>query len=347
MTPPSPIAVASAPGKLFIAGEYAVLSRGWCVVTATDRRVEGRVFDEAVGYHTDGAPLSEDVRLPRAAIAASPAAQRVELARLGADVRALYHGGEKLGLGSSAASTVALVAAMQAAASPGAPLDVDGIWRASLAAHRDLQGGRGSHADVAASAWGGWLAYRKAAPQAPFPALDRPDLPGAQAVEDAHIVRLSWPESTRVETIWTRAPARSVSLIRQVEGALTAHPDEALQTLELIAEVAELLIAWMASPHPAACPGLDALAAGEAAMGRLGQLAGAPILTETHRLLSIHAQRLGCVAKPGGAGGGDLSLVAGPHDADWPALLAELPAGCMHVPMRLGQPGVSASCSRR
>lgn len=340
------IAAASAPGKLFVAGEYAVLARGWCVVTATDRRVAAQVLDQPAGYHVEGADLSDDARLPQAALDASATRAGITLDHLRADVRALYHAGEKLGLGSSAASTVALVAALQAAAAPPrawSDEDVAETWRASLRAHRALQGGRGSHADVAASAWGGWLAYRMAEAQAPFPALARPAQPDARTIDGAEVVRLSWPGCVRLEAIWTQAPARSVSLIRQVEAALAARPDAARDVLDEIARTAERLIAWMRADDPDADAGLGVLAAGEVAMDRLGRLASAPILTEAHRALSTHAVRWGCVAKPAGAGGGDFSLIAGPQSADWPALLAGLPAGCQHVPMRLGQPGVSAS----
>ena len=61
----------------------------------------------------------------------------------------------KLGLGSSAALTVALAGAIHAHAGRGAP-----VAGRLIAAHRRMQGGRGSGLDVAASLTGGAIGYR-------------------------------------------------------------------------------------------------------------------------------------------------------------------------------------------
>ncbi|EIL95727.1 phosphomevalonate kinase, partial [Rhodanobacter thiooxydans] len=72
--------------------------------------------------------------------------------------RAFHAGGDgrpKLGLGSSAALTVALASAIRALDRRAAP-SIDTL----LAAHRRAQGGHGSGLDVAASLAGGLLLYR-------------------------------------------------------------------------------------------------------------------------------------------------------------------------------------------
>src|SRR5690606_11456641 len=63
--------------------------------------------------------------------------------------------GVKLGFGSSAALAVALAAALAGESVP------QRVQEAALLAHRDFQGGHGSGVDVATSAHGGVIGYRR------------------------------------------------------------------------------------------------------------------------------------------------------------------------------------------
>jgi phosphomevalonate kinase len=67
----------------------------------------------------------------------------------------------KCGLGGSAASVVAILAAAAATVGeePEAEPTRERLFRCALAVHRRHQRGRGSGADVAASVYGGWLDY--------------------------------------------------------------------------------------------------------------------------------------------------------------------------------------------
>jgi phosphomevalonate kinase len=80
------------------------------------------------------------------------------------------HSGRKLGLGGSAALTVALSAAI--ARLQHATLDVDQM----IESHRHFQNGRGSGADVAAAYTGGLIEYRVAKPAMLYPMKWRSDL---------------------------------------------------------------------------------------------------------------------------------------------------------------------------
>ncbi len=131
---------ARAPGKLVLAGAYVVLDGADALVLAVDR------YAEADARVRDPAPSRE----VRAAFGERPAPR--------VDVGAFYTDGRKLGLGSSAAQ---LVAALGAEAAARGPLDDAArgeILKAATAAHQAAQGG-GSGIDVAASVYGGALAF--------------------------------------------------------------------------------------------------------------------------------------------------------------------------------------------
>ncbi|HEY1956626.1 MAG TPA: hypothetical protein VGH28_13480 [Polyangiaceae bacterium] len=131
----------AAPGKLVIAGAYAVLEGAPALVVAVNRRA----------YAFDGP--GESTTEVRAALAKPPAV----------DVSELQHEGTKLGLGSSAAALVAAIALR--AALRGGDLASESTRRAIFArareVHAEVQGG-GSGVDVAASTYGGVLRYTTA-----------------------------------------------------------------------------------------------------------------------------------------------------------------------------------------
>jgi len=139
----SEMATASAPGKLFLIGEYGVL-HGWpAVVAAVDRRVTGRF----VPGGAPATPLVEQVVETVRAYLVEDGATVPEGAPV-LDSSALASGTGKLGLGSSAAVAAAGVGAMLAAA--GCDLEYSRILAFTLAnrAHRAAQGGRGSGAAI-------------------------------------------------------------------------------------------------------------------------------------------------------------------------------------------------------
>lgn len=321
--------IASAPGKLFLAGEYAVLAGGWCLVAAIDRRVMATLREDASGYRVEGASLSAEQALPRAALRAAGLDEAI-VARCTTDVSALYEGERKLGLGSSAASTVALLRAASA-------LDAGGLFEAAFGAHRELQGGRGSGADVAAACWGGLLAYRLHEPQPPFEAIEAEPLPGARDEGLAQLLPVSWPEELVLEAVWTGEPASSTELVGRVERARASDPRSLDAILGRIASAARAIARALASQDAGEV--LAHMARAEALMGELGERAGAPILCPAHQALSARARGHQLVCKPSGAGGGDLSLLLGPPGADWEGMMAGLPAGCQRVSLDFFGPG--------
>jgi len=142
---------ASAPGKLILFGEHAVVFGEPAVSTAIDLRVEvyGRAHTE---WLVDGASLEEPrYRYVKAAVARVGAPDPLWL-----EIRSQLPSGA--GLGSSAAVAVATIASLQRTAGP---LDVPAIARMAFEVEHEVQG-RASPLDTStASAGGGILVLRE------------------------------------------------------------------------------------------------------------------------------------------------------------------------------------------
>ncbi len=197
--------VASAPGKLILTGEYAVLDGAPALVIAVDRRVTARLA--ASGEATGASPFLTAVaeELARRGLAhAATAARRVLV-----DSTALYEGATKLGLGSSAAVTVAATALALAASAArgGAGLDRAQVLAIAAAAHAAAQGAkgaRGSGADIAAATLGGVLE---------FVVAERGE--GAAP----RVTRRAWPTGVRLIPFFTGTAADTVTLVAAVTAA--------------------------------------------------------------------------------------------------------------------------------
>ena len=247
-------AVLTAPGKVFLAGEYAVLDRGRpALVAAVDRRLslgllalpDGQVVlrhgpsnSEVAGRLWEGDPAVA----PRGTIAwqgAVPDALRftamaVELgSRLCADEGRPARGFSatfrddltlpivegappppKLGLGGSAAACVLAVRA--ACLAQGRPLKPVEAAALAVPAHWAAQGGSGSGADVAASALGGMLEVRVRFDWKSVGELLA--LPAKSFLTDppVEVRSVAVPEDLRLLLAFSGASADSRHLIREV-----------------------------------------------------------------------------------------------------------------------------------
>lgn len=272
---------ASAPGKLFLIGEYAVLHGGTAVITAVDRRAVARFVP---GGQPSTPLIEEAVRVVRQNVEGSggtlpEGAPEVDSATLNQD-------GQKLGLGSSAAAVVAAIGALWGAA--GRTFDHPGVlWPLAAAAHRAAQGGRGSGGDVAAALFGNVIAYVRGEPQPALQVLS-PAMPAELVV-----FRAGAPASTvqflqAVERLEQRAPATHASLI---------------QTL------ADLAAAFVEAHRAGATAALiQAVEAAHQALDALGRAADVPIVTPALHAAAALARQCGGAAKGSGAGGGDVGI---------------------------------------
>ncbi|GGX22595.1 phosphomevalonate kinase [Streptomyces malachitofuscus] len=326
-----------APGKLFVVGEYAVLEPGHpAVLVAVDRHI-GVTVSAADGaevvIESDLYPRGARLRRGADGLTWSDAAAedgRRILDRLGHVVSAidvvdgllaergrrappirvaitsrLHRDGTKFGLGSSGAVTVATVSAV--AAYYGLELSPGARFRLALlaTARRDP---RSSGGDLAASVWGGWVAYR-APDRAAVLALAR-----RGGVEHAlrepwpgfSVHRLPPPRGLALEVGWTGEPASTASLTGRLESGEwrgSAVQRDFVRRSDACAEAA-----------------IRALERGDddellhrirSARRMLADLDGAVrlgIFTPVLTALCDVAEAVGGAAKPSGAGGGDCGI---------------------------------------
>lgn len=279
--------IARAPGKLMLAGEYAVLHGAPALVMAVNRHAVVRARREGGAARELPPEVSatfawaiEEGWLKRAPSAGE---LTIELSALAGE------GGKKLGLGSSAAGCVAALA--WALAREGATsFDRAHIALTARAGHRRAQGG-GSGVDVLASALGGVV-------RACLPAgLDGRVEVGSRA----------WSADIPWRVLWSGTPARTSDMIAKVD-ALRARDAGVFEGF--VRAVSEATEAFDEALRAADVPGLVvAVAAHYDAMRALGERAGAPIVTPELARLAAAIEPFGAVVKPSGAGGGDVSLL--------------------------------------
>lgn len=155
---------ASAPGKLMLLGEHAVLHGYRCIVCAVNQRMSINVktrqdtkinIDSELGqYQTD---LKNPLVDPTFRFVLSVIDQHKDLLTSGFNLSITSDLNSTVGLGSSAAVTAAMTAAIFQLAD--IELDPIKIFDHSLVTIRTVQG-TGSGADLAASVFGGMLMYR-------------------------------------------------------------------------------------------------------------------------------------------------------------------------------------------
>jgi phosphomevalonate kinase len=303
--------LASAPGKLVICGEYAVLDGATALVSAVTQRASAQVAlisaDESTLEHPlTGAPLQFTASsggvvtwrgsdpgdwgaVLAAAVASVCADERIDSLpsiAVRIDTSDFYAGVAdnriKLGLGSSAAATVALCRALIGVLDR--RLGLDDLERICRAAHARLQQGRGSGIDVLAAIHGGVIAATGGATCRPVP----------------------WPDGFIVVPVWSGTPASSVELVGRFDAYRARREADSARHLERLRELAaQAVTAWCAADT-----GLILAALGEydAALVRLDRDAGIGIYTGDHDRLRDIAIRAGAGYKVSGAGGGDFGL---------------------------------------
>jgi phosphomevalonate kinase len=273
----------TAPGKLVLLGEYAVLDGFPAIVAAVNRRASGQFVP---GRSPESTLV--DIAVHNAADALGPNRAALPRGSVLVDTSAFSLNGTKMGIGSSAATAAVTVGAVLEMAGLSVIDSTDLVFDVALAAHRAAQGGLGSGADVAAAVYGGMIHYTR--PAAGPAAIRRlPPLVGVEMVVFA-----------------TGTPSSTVDCLQAVAAFAKASPETHRQLLPPIAEaVSRFEHGLFARDTP------EIIAAiGEAHLGMqtLGQAAGVPIVTPVLAHAALLASELGGAAKPSGAGGGDVGI---------------------------------------
>ncbi len=320
----------SAPGKLYIAGEYAVVEPGHqALLVAVDRFITVRVTPaEHTGritsalYETrcltwyrspDGTVVVERQSNDYVVSAIRHVEQVVregggELRFFDLDVHSelAEPDGRKLGLGSSAAVTVATVRAV--AGFYDLPLDDLAVYKLAVLASEAVQP-VGSGGDIAASAFTGWVSYTS------------PDRRWLHEVRDrasvGDLVRAPWPHllirrldpprpSLRVG--WTGTPASTPQLVAGVRARARGGADDAAYSAFLrdSESCLDALVRALEEDDPRQVR--QQIGRSRHLLTRLGATSGIAIETPRLRRLVEVAQEHGAAAKSSGAGGGDCGI---------------------------------------
>ncbi len=316
------------PGKLMIAGEYAVLEPGQpSIVAAVNRSIvvtarpcgTSRLDLPDLGlggvtWKFDDGQLRFDIEDPRLvfigeAISAVAQYQQGRVASGRLDVRSELDdpSGRKYGLGSSAAVVVGVVAALLRLTST-VPVTPDVVFKIAAVAHFRGQGS-GSGADVAASTFGGWLHYESFGPAWLKRELDS-GKPLKTLIDEPwpHLVvePLTLPDGLELCVGWTGSPASTGPMLERIRIFRRAAGPEYQRFLTASQTAVGLALEGFAANDASAV--LRGLAANHEALKRLGLEADAPIETELLATLSALAGRAGGSGKLSGSGAGDCGI---------------------------------------
>ena len=326
----------SAPGKMVLAGEYAVREGYTGVVAAVSRqstariqgegapRVEVAGAKEADLIYQDAWKTTDDdpiFALVNSALGLWKTKAEPWQGTLTLDSRSLsLHVGDlghKLGLGSSATIAALLASVLHPFDSP-APHE---IHEQAQTIHHAFSGGSGSGVDVSAACFGGILFFQRTAD-------------GVRTQEAPNI-----PTSLRIIPVYcgysvsTRTFLKAVDQLKAnskstYDGLMSSIDEGTRQFREglLAGDTVELL---------------DSVRSMQKAMAALGQAAHIDIVSDPHRQLDRVAASFGGAAKPSGAGGGDIGLVFIPESQENECRRALRDTGLVPLEIELGSPGLT------
>ncbi len=333
-----------APGKLYIAGEYAVVENGYpAILVALDQFVTCSIEESAaeVGkiisrqYHNNalqwyrlGEQMVVDNRDNPFSYILSAIKVTEEYARsfarelrifdLHIDSQLDSDSGKKYGLGSSAAVTVATVKAL--CHFYNLPVTKDEIFKLAAIAHFEVQG-NGSLGDVAASVYGGWIAYHS---------FDRQWLAQQRKYLDLRtLVDLPWPD-LKIESLkapsnlqlligWTGKPASTSQLVDKISLFKARQQKEYRQFLEDSKHCIQRMVEGF---HNADLESIkNEIRYNRELLKQLGTNSGVHIETPVLNKLCQIAEDFGGAAKTSGAGGGDCGIVAIDRDSNFKQVL--------------------------
>ncbi|MDN4607608.1 phosphomevalonate kinase [Sporosarcina highlanderae] len=320
------------PGKLFIAGEYAVLEPdGQCIVVAVDRYVfaevrrseENRIDLPQLGYSditwtAEESKLFFNVTGPKLSfIQNTVEVCHQYISELGVTPVPFNlsitselddPSGKKYGLGSSAAVVVAVVTAiLNSHKEVGIQPTKELIFKLAAIAHFKTQG-NGSCADIAASTYGGWLLY------SPFYGgwLNERVQANVNAYALVHepwpgliISSIVPPKDIRLYIGWTGSEMRTAGMIQRVQDFKDKNPVGYKDFIDSSRAAVSSLVKSFTEGNTNLA--LQSLSMNREALLQLSDQSDANIETPKLKQLIEIADKYGA-GKTSGAGGGDCGI---------------------------------------
>lgn len=315
--------IASAPGKLILIGEYAVLEGAPAIVTAISRYAKVtfkntstntfslhsptfNIYDLQFQIDTRGkvkflqsldSKLSEKIDFIHKNIEQLfqkyKAIEFFPCKEITLDTDDFYikASGDKLGLGSSAALTVAFIYAFIHEYSCESGINNKLIYKIASELHFKTQGGLGSGVDIAASSFGGCLKFKK---------NNTSDLPYAD------IVPIRKPTDLFIIPIWSGYSTSTPNMIDRVKYLKKTNSKIYWKLISKLTEIA--LNASVAFVGGKIDKFLGLSEEYYFYLKKLGKKSQANIISETHQRIAAIVKKKGGVYKISGAGGGDIGL---------------------------------------
>ena len=293
----------TAPGKIILCGEYAVLDGASAICMAINRRARAKVCAVNADFHTvrtsghvDGEwKFRVDENGSFEWFKREPPAGGLELLqqiwktiRINGKFDIELNTEEfldpvsqlKLGLGSSAALTIALITAFSNVL--GTPLDAGSE---AVKVHRLFQHGRGSGVDIAASLNGGVIEYR---------------------MQESAVCRsLKWPTGLEYAVLWSGRPVSTRKKLKKLDrGHQNGKPAASITCLHEAAEATAMTWATGSTTEL-----LDEFICYIDVLKQFDVDYDLGIFNSGHRELVDLATKRNVVYKPCGAGGGDAGIV--------------------------------------
>ena len=266
-----------------LSGEYAVLDGAPAVCAAVNRRAYVKLDPSPDGQchiATPGFSGAGQFGIVDAVCGGTRPPLSIEL-----DTRAFSEGGKKIGIGSSAALTVALVAAL------GKSQDV---FVKALLAHSELQGGAGSGVDVAAAAHGGLIEYE---------------------MKTRSVSPIDWPDGLAWRLLWTGS---SVSTAAKLAKLATQEGVPSRSALGLASDA--MAMAWRSGDADMVLTGYVSYVG---VLRQFSVDHDLGIFDAGHEQLTDTAMHDDLVYKPAGAGGGDIGVLFGRSETELERFIAK------------------------
>lgn len=320
-----------APGKLYIAGEYAVVETGFPAILVALNQFVTVTVEESNDYGTinsqqyketplywkrDGKNMIFDNRdnpfhyiLSAIRLTESYAQslnKTMKCYHLSIDSDLDSPDGKKYGLGSSAAVTVATVKAL--CRFYNLPITNNILFKLSAIAHLDIQE-NGSLGDIAASVYGGWIAYRSFDREWLKSARNTFNLKKLLSIEwpQLNVELLTPPENLELLIGWTGSPASTSHLVDAV-GLKKA--EKRLSYQDFLNASKNCLLNMIEGFHDRSIEIIQKeIRKNRELLQELGRLSNVEIETPLLHQLCETAEKAKGAAKTSGAGGGDCGIV--------------------------------------